>query len=395
MKQLLRVMFAYVSLISSLIAADSSSIWFEKNKDNKEVRVNVELYLSSTCTYCHKADEFFKSIEGENPWMHVTRYFINQKESSLKLFNERLILLNQTDFAVPSILFCKSRWVGFASAETTGKEIFEGIKFCKDQIEKDGKLSSATISTLNRLGNVNVISANMTETPSPARYILTVALIDAFNPCALFCLITFFALLFLKGINKQATLIRFLFILMIAITHFLQQQFVTGYFVLLPWLRIPAAIIGLVGFYYMGQYFRGRSISSVFLPLFLLTGLMVYIYQQTCVVSWTYVFQQWLNTQDTTNATKIMYQVAYQFIYVLPLVLSLLLYKLIFSMRVFAKMAKRLNLIGVLVMLAISLLLIIYPYSLSNNALSMFIWVFMVIAGWILSYFYTPTIDSE
>ncbi|KTD74808.1 hypothetical protein [Legionella waltersii] len=395
MKQLLRVLLVYVSFISFLFAAESSSIWFTKNKDNKEVSVNVELYISSTCPYCQKADEFFKSIESQNPWMHVTRYFINQQESSLKLFNERLILLDQTDFAVPSIVFCKSRWVGFASAETTGKELLKGIKFCKEQIEKDGKLSSATISTLNRLGNVNVISANMTENPTPAKYILTVALIDAFNPCSLFCLITFFALLFLKGMNKQPMLTGFLFILMIAVVHFLQQKFITGYFIILPWLRIPGAIIGLIGFYSMGHYFRGRSIRRIFLPLSLLIGLMVYIYQQTCVVNWTYVFQQWLSTQDSGQVIKAMYQLVYQLVYVLPLMLIMLLYKLIFSLKIFAKMAKKLDLIGVLVMLAISLLLIIYPYSLSNNALSMFIWVFMVIAGWILSYFYTPTIESE
>jgi hypothetical protein len=206
---------------------------------------------------------------------------------------------------------------------------------------------------------------------------------------------TFFAFIFLQGTHKKKMLIGILFILVIAIAHLLQQLYATSYFGLLPWLRIPAVIVGLVSFYYMGQYFRGRAIDSVLVVLPLLLGLLVYLYQQTCLVNWTFVFQQWLNSQNASNATKILYQLAYQLIYVLPLLMMLILYRLIISIKFFSKFSKRLDVIGVLVILAISLLLILYPYALSNTALSLFIWVFLAIAGWILSHFYSPSVERE
>lgn len=395
MKQFLRTFFVYFSFISVLIAAEATSHWFHKSTDGQEVTIKVELFLSSTCPHCKKADEFFKRIEDENKWMQVTRYFIDKQQSALELFNTRLQSFNQLDFAVPSVIFCRSRWVGFASEETTGKELLEGIHYCKKQIEKSGNLTPEVVSVLNRLGNVNVIGANMTENPSPVRYIISVSLIDALNPCALFFAITFFSALFIQKSNQRRLLIGSLFILSIAIVHAVQQQFPTGYFALFPWIRIPAAIVGLMGFYYMGQYVRGRAIEYIFMPLILLIGTLVYIYQQTCLVNWSFVFHQWLNTQDASTNLKFVYQLGYQMMYVVPLLLMLFMYQLVAATSFFEKFTQRLRLIGILVVLAVSLFLIIYPVALSNNALSLFVWGFIAISGWVLSYYYTPPIDTK
>lgn len=379
-----RFLLLFFMLSSNLWANDSLSPWYVQEADNKVI-LNVELYLSSTCPYCHKADEFFREIEAGSPWIHVQRYSINEDKDALIRFSKLLTEQNMNDFAVPSVFFCGSRWVGFASARTTGNDLLHGLNYCKQQIEKKGTLSPVTIEVLKRWANANIFDSGITGDPSVIRYITTVALIDAFNPCALFCIAGFFALLFLQESRKSQIITGLLFILAVGIVHYIQQVYANAFFEWLPWLRIPAACVGLFAFYLAGQHYRNKSIHNLFFLLAFLLAFMVQSYQQTCVMNWSYIFGQWLYNQHLSGGRTGLYQLAYQSVYLLPLLVTLALYVILIRVRFFARLSPKLNTIGLLLVMAIALCLIIYPLALSNLALSLFVIISLIVCGWILS----------
>ena len=317
----------------------------------------------------------------------MNRYIIDKDKNSLVRFNQLLNDQQMSDFAVPSIFFCNSRWVGFASAETTGKDLLHALNYCRQQIEQKGELTAANISVLRRWANANLFDSGMTEHPTAGKYLTVVALMDAFNPCALFSIGGFFALLFIQDSRKRQIISGALFILGIGLVHLTQQMFTSTFYEWLPWLRWPTAVIGLFAFYLAGQYYRKKTTSNLFYLLALLLGFVTQAYQQTCLMNWSYIFQQWLSNQHISNTRVGLYQFAYQLIYISPLLFALILYVSLMKMKRMANLEKRLQSIGLLYIMAVALFLIIYPPVLSNLLMSLFVLLSVTIAGLFLSKF--------
>jgi hypothetical protein len=384
MQTAFRLFLLFFMLSSSVWANEDLSSWYVQHADKKVV-LNVELYLSTQCSYCHKADEFFRGIEASSPWLHVQRYNINEDKNALIRFNQLLTEQKMNDFAVPSVFFCGSRWVGFASAQTTGKDLLNNLNYCKNEIEKKGELSLVTLEVLKRRAYANMFNSNIIGNPSAPKYIVTVALIDAFNPCALFCLAGFFAFLFLQKNRKKQMITGLIYIFSIGVIHYFQQVYDATSLELLPWLRIPAACVGLFAFYLAGQYYRKKSINNWLLLLTLLFGFMIQFYQQTCVRNWANIFQGRYNEDFTVQIG--LYQLIYQGVYLIPILLTLILYVLVSKTQFIIRLSPTLNNIGVLFIMAIALCLIIYPLALSNLALSLFVVISLMLCGWILTKF--------
>lgn len=369
---------------ANLWAANVSSSWYTQDAD-KKTTINVELFLSSTCPHCHKADEFFNKIQPQMPWLHIQRYVINEDKNALIRFNALLNEQHMDDFAVPSVFFCNSRWVGFVSDETTGKDLLKALNYCKQQIEKKGELTGEAVSVLKHWANANMFDSGMIEHPSVVQYITLMALMDAVNPCAYFCLAGFLGLLFLQDSQKRRLVVGLFFILSMAIVHYTQQVHTNTFFEWLPWLRWPAVLVGLFTYYLAGQHYRKRSIHHLFILLAFLLAIMIQAYQQTCLMNWSFIFEQWLYNQHFNNRQVALYQLAYQSLYILPPIVTLMLYLIFTRTEYFAKRQQLFNTIGLLFIMAIALILIVYPLALSNFLLSFFIVVTLVVLGWILN----------
>lgn len=385
-----RFLLILILSITSLWANTSPTQWYTQDTNNKVI-LNVELFLSSTCPHCHKADAFFKKIESTSPWLHITRYTIDKDKGALIHFNRLLSEQEMSDFSVPSIFFCNSRWVGFASAETTGKDLLHALNYCKEQIEQKGKLTSINVNVLRHWANANLFDSGMTENPTVAKYITVIALMDAFNPCALFCFSAFFALLFMQDSRKVHVISGTLFILAIGIVHFFQQAYSSTFFELIPWFRWPAVLLGLFTFYLAGQYYRKRSVNFLFYLLAFLLGLAIQMYQQTCLMNWSYIFQQWLYNQHLSNAKIDLYQWIYQCMYLVPIIAAFILYIFLIRLKRLEHFKHKLHYIGLLYIMAVGLILIVYPWVLSNLFLSLVVILCAVIFGLLLNKFNKTT----
>lgn len=382
MKAICRFLLVFF-LFSTNLWADNSS-WYTQDK-NKKITLNVTLFLSSTCPHCHKADAFFSKLERKSPWLKVTRYLINEDKNALTLFSQRLAEQHANDFSVPAVFFCDSRWVGFAAPDTTGKILLNSLNYCKTQIEKKGTLTTATVNVLRSWANAYLFDSSMTKNPGTAKYITVMALMDAFNPCALFCLGGFFALLFIQGKRQGQALSALFFIITFELVHLGQQLHTNIFFELLPYLRWLAALTGLLTFYLAGQYYRKNKNSSLFFLLAILLAISLQSFQQTCLLNWSYIFEQWLHNQHLATEQENLYQFIYQSIYLTPLLLTFILYILVVNSQRMTNLKEKLKFIGLIYLLIIGVLLITYPWILANLSLSILTIVASLFAGLFLS----------
>lgn len=385
MKTVLNVLWIFLLLSTTLWADDGVSRWYTQD-NNKKVALNIELFLASTCPHCHKADDFFQNIGKTMPYLHVQRNLINEDKNALSRFNQLLSEQHMDDFAVPSIYFCNSRWVGFASAETTGKDLLHAINYCKQQIEKHGSLTPATVDTLRHWGNANKFDAGMVSNPSALSYITTIAITDAFSPCAFFGLAGFFAVLFLAERKNMRIKNGLVFALAVVLVHYWQQAHTSLFYEVFPWLRILAIVLGLLLVYFVVRHYKKQSTQFLLLPLAFFTGFIVTVYQQTCVMNWSFIFQQWLHNQQLSNLQVGLYQLLYQVLYIVPLLAILVLYVALFQLKRIALLQPRLLPIGLLYLLAIAACLIAYPLMLSYFTVSLLVFVILTVCGYFINW---------
>jgi hypothetical protein len=203
------------------------------------------------------------------------------------------------------------------------------------------------------------------------------------NPCSLFCFAGFLAVLWIQYSKKNQWVSGFLFILAVAVIHYTQQTQTNLFFQTLPWLRGLAVFLGLASVYLVVRYYKKQPLSSapmLFAWVFCF-AFLTQTYQQTCVMNWSYIFQQWLATQSLSSGQKTVLQVIYQIIYIMPLVLILCGYVLLQPWKRLLAIKPHLETSGLLFILVISLFLVIRPMALANYLLSFVLLSLLFIAG--------------
>jgi hypothetical protein len=350
--------------------------------------VTVDLFESSTCPHCLKAGEFFKKLTQKSPWLRVNSHLINEDKAELALFFEKLKQFHSDDFSVPSIMFCDSRWVGFESAETTGKMLLLALSFCHTQLIKDGAITAATKNTLRQwstsAGMANRIQ--LSKPPSPFLRVIVSPLAEVFTPCSLFSLLVFLSFVWIFPERRFVMVcLGGLFILCLAVLHTAQyvytdlyQRWMLSYLMWFSWAT-AALLLWFLTVYIQSrrqQLNMQRAIRLAF-PALVCTIIAVYGCQQICDFSVGAIFQQWLHSQSTTPSAYFFYQLSYVSLYVLPLLLLLAFYQL-FGVRP----ARLLMVTACLILLIIALLLIVYSIGFSRMSFSYVTILASVIIGW-------------
>ncbi len=377
-------------------AAPQSDEWFSHDASGGVV-LNVDLFISSTCPHCHKADDFFRDLSEKNLWIKTNRHVIDIEKPQLKLFYQKLQAFHSNDFSVPAIMFCDSRWVGFLDSETTGKGLLRALTFCHHQVEKDGALTEVTRNTLRQWSASNQSNLKM-EIKQPASLLASIvssALMEAISPCSLFCLLMFLSFLWLYPDRREVRFyLGLMFILTLGALHTAQFVFTNAYQQWMLYLRWVSWISGVALLAFVVQYYNAQRRSgrqrSIFwiVPVLLLGVATVYSYQQTCDFSVGAMFQQWLQTKTLTSAAYYFCQLTYLVVYLLPLVLLLIFY-LIFNVHP----RKILPVSACLMLAAMGVLLLAYPSALSILAMSGVVFIAALFVGWRYSN-YSPHYDD-
>ncbi len=386
----LQIALSVIFLLNITIshANPQSNKWFSQDAQ-KNVSVTVDLFLSSTCPHCHKADAFFRDMEKKQPWLVVNRYVINQDKSALQTFYEHLQQQHSGNFSVPAIFFCDSRWAGFADENTTGKALSRAISYCHQQIIQQGELSAATVSALQKWGNASQIQIGATISHSAFPLVTITAMSDGLNPCSLFCLAAFLAFMWLYPTRKWHQFsIGSVFIVSLGIVHYMQQVH-SGFFYqnMLNW-RLGAILVGVLLLLMVVRTYRKMQLHKVIhtgawiFAAVILTAFAVHIYQQTCAFNLALVLEQWLTEQAISSTMRHFYQIVYQIFYLLPLVLVLLFFLLFGQYPWMVRYQQILKTAAYLILASIGIILLAYPTWLANLWVSAVVFFGAIAAGW-------------
>lgn len=338
--------------------------------------IEVELFITSTCPHCQKASDYLQTLQRQYPWIHLNTYVINENKAALKTFNQLLAKQKMDDFTVPSLFFCNTRWVGFADEKVSRGSLLTALKYCQQQTENNVENKPGVTNVLQHWAHAYQFNSSVVGQPAPLKYTLLLALIDAFNPCALFVIAAFFALLVLQKTTKQQIFLGFLLIVTIGCLHFIQRVYANGFFIILPWLYVPAVCIGLITLVITTRHYKGEPLNNGFLLLAVLLLAVTQAFQQTCLMNWSFIYEQWLANQQL--AYKGLYELIYQCIYLVPLTIVFMVYLFVAKRRVQSKS----RLLEFIYLWILSLMLIIYPYNLAKLFWSLgLIMVTLVVGG--------------
>ncbi|WP_051555062.1 glutaredoxin family protein [Legionella fairfieldensis] len=362
--------------------------WFTRGEGG-QIKLRVDLFISSTCPHCQKADAFLQELALKETWLEIHHYIINEDKEALEKFHQALQKEGSSNYSVPALFFCNSHWIGFDEATTTGKVLADNLNYCYQQINKTGKLNADTIGALKQAANASWLGSDMTNKLSAVSFIPAIALIDALNPCALFCLFALFAFVWLyKKLTIQVGL-GILFLIGVAIAHHLQQGHEVLFYQIKPGLRLLTVLVGMGLFAYIVKFsFQGlqEEHQTLAIPVVVvLTGLLLQAYQQVCVPNFVVVFRQWLDINQFSFVKRGIYEISYQLIYSLPSILLMLFIIFLRKSKRWEKLQTLLTCTAWCILLIIGVFFVFYPQGFSSLILSLVTLILSLLTGWLIT----------
>lgn len=363
--------------VTLLFLALFTTVWATSTPMNTS-KIDIELFVSSTCPHCKKAEAYMQDLALKMPGIHVQVYVINEDKNALEVFSKRLKVAGLYDFSVPAFFFCNTHWQGFDANNTTGGALLNAIQYCEAHTNQEG-VTALTSTTLQGYVQATYMEAQLKGSNTTRSMIVLLAMMDALNPCALFLWCAVFAGLFFENTKRGVLKVALSFIVSIMMLHYAQQAFPEIYELIKSWCRLPAVFLSALMLYQLIQK------QKIHLGLKLLFIALIFMYQQSCQAIWSLGNQLWLLQKELPWSEQALYQLLYQCIYVLPLLLACFVYYLLSRSKRFCEIQLQLSKVGSYSFGSLALLLLAYPKGLSHYGGSVifllinvfFLWVFI------------------
>lgn len=142
----------------------------------KEEDFKIYLFYGQGCPHCAQAEEFLDGLEEEYPEIKVERYEVYLHPENVQLFKDFCSRFNIEPKGVPTIFVGEKYFVGFG--KTTGQEIEDYIQ---EILQEDNPLEEIPMEA--KVAPENVPLAEGLQ-PTLTK-VLSLAAVDAINPCAL------------------------------------------------------------------------------------------------------------------------------------------------------------------------------------------------------------------
>ncbi len=212
-------------------------------------KVEIDFFSAESCGHCRQEKIFLQELKKEYGEKIAIKEFEIGEKNNLELLKKAKNKLGVKNNGVPFTLIGDEYFVGFGSAETTGK-------LFKKAIEKELGLGAETIAdkkiSLPIIGEVDVRNFSL--------FGLTVIIagLDGFNPCAMWALVFLISLLLGMKNRLRMWILGSTFIVVSAVVYFLFMTAWLNLFLFLGfiwWVRIAIAVVALFsGGYYLRDY---------------------------------------------------------------------------------------------------------------------------------------------
>ncbi|MCP3973533.1 MAG: thioredoxin family protein [bacterium] len=361
--------------------------------DGDEVAVHLYFYWSPTCPHCQAARPFMDSLADDNPWIELHSHDITRLSGTEIEFAQALEShVGDEIQGVPAFFFCESLHTGFSDAATTGAFLETQLATCHAELAA-GLEPVAIEEEPISLPIVGEVDANDVSLPI---FTVTLAALDAFNPCAFFVLLFLLSLLVHARSRSRMAIIGGIFVLFSGIIYFVFMSAWLNVFLLVGPLRIITAVAGIVALalaavnikdYFMAgvgpslsipegakpglfRKMRGLTSASSFGAVAFGSATLAIAansYELLCTTGFPLAFTRVLTLNDLPTGTYYSYLLLYNVIYILPLlaIVAVFVWKL-GSRKLGEKEGRVLKLLSGTMMAGLGLVMLFSPDLLGN-----------------------------
>ncbi len=267
-------------LVFSIIVAASAIVFAPDHKAQASALVTIEVFERADCTHCQAEKVFLNDLKQKRSDIDV--HFLDIADASNEARFQQVASKADLSQSTPITIVGMSVVQGFNTSDTTGKTL-EGLIVKNKDVSPQGfdaylQADKTTIAKASLGGSTcetGVICAPekptlfvkipFIGTVDVAKYSLialssVLGLLDGFNPCAMWVLVTFLIVLMQIGSRKKMFIIAGLFIVAEAIMYYLilNVWFKTWNFIGLD--RIVTPVIGILaiagGLFFLYEWFK-------------------------------------------------------------------------------------------------------------------------------------------
>ena len=224
-----------------------------------EKPVNVYFFKSNGCPHCAKEKSFLDNLKADPSFSNivVNEYEVGSNLKNAQLFSKVGKLLNANVAGVPFTVIGSTQIVGYSNDSSTGELIKSAIKRVQNGDERDilaefisgNSVSSTTPVSIPEKLTFLGKSLNIKSLSLPG-LTMVLALLDGFNPCAMWVL--FFLISMILGLEsrKKMWLIGSTFIAASGLVYFLILSAWLNVFLLIgyvKWVQLGLGFFALTG----------------------------------------------------------------------------------------------------------------------------------------------------
>jgi len=241
----LLIFFALVLITKPVLAAGSPVLHF---------------FWASGCPHCAKEKLFLETLKEEYPQLVIKDYEVTSDRKNLFLLQEFGKKLEADVSGVPFTVIGQKHFTGFLSAETTGEEITEAVR---EEIVRNGAKPTPKPFQTKQTLKIPFLGELSLKTLSLPTLTVILALVDGFNPCAMWTLLFLISLLLGMKDRKRMWILGTAFIVASALVYFLFLAAWLNLFIFLGfivWIRVVIGLVALAaGGYNLHDYWVNRG----------------------------------------------------------------------------------------------------------------------------------------
>jgi thiol-disulfide isomerase/thioredoxin len=346
--------------------------------------VVLEFFWSAKCPHCQQARPFIEELAREYAWLEVRSHELTSSQDNVARYQSMAAKLGEQASSVPAFFICDRMYVGYDQPEGVGRVLRQALLECRDLGRATSQESQALPLGINP------------EQMSLPLFTLTIAALDAFNPCAFFVLLFLLSLMVNARQRGRMLLIGGVFVLVSGLLYFLFMAAWLQLFLLIgafTWVTLAAGLLALLlAAMNIKDYFLFRQGPSLSLTdnaragLFermrgllrgdhlgmLLLGTVTLAaaansYELLCTAGFPMVYTRVLTLQAGSDTAYYLYLALYNLIYVIPLLLIVLLFTLTMGRKKLSETEGRtLKLLSGIMMALLGGVLLIQPELLNH-----------------------------
>jgi hypothetical protein len=384
--------------------------------------LTIHYFRADGCPHCEDAGAFFARLAAEEPRLIVRDYEVSRDPENRALFQTALDALGVAEGGVPFIFVGDWATLGYHTDATTGAEIRRQVARCLATSCPDA-LAAIRAGRAPALQPPREAGADRLRLPfvgevdvavlSLPLLTLTVAALDAFNPCAFFVLLFLLSMMAHQKSRARMLAVGGIFVLFSGLMYFAFMAAWLNLFQLLgqlAWVTLAAGLLAVVvGAVNVKDFFlfgRGVSLSipeskkpDIFrraravlaadrLPAMLAATVFLAVaanfYELLCTAGFPMVYTRILTLGEPSAAMRYLYLALYNLIYVLPLAAIVVVFARTLGARKLGEREGRLlKLLSGTMMLELGVLLLVAPEWLSRLGVAFALMALAVAVTWL------------